>query len=197
MVKIILHKDLRMSTTKNFLSKKVVIVVAVLAVGALSAVLVTSSLSQATAQQEQQQQQRMMTMWSGQSMPQINGSVSLANEVSNFINENVNVSFVEAAQTAQGQVTNGTVLGGHLGVVQEYLVYKFFVADTGNQRGQLVVVDAGNGNVLFTSEDQSFGSFGYPMMFGPWGGGHGGHGGFGGDWHGPGKPHWFGGGMWR
>jgi uncharacterized membrane protein YkoI len=194
MVKIILHKDLRMSTTKNFLSKKVVIVVAVLAVGALSAVLVTSSLSQATAQQEQQQQQRMMTMWSGQSMPQINGSVSLANEVSNFINENVNVSFVEAAQTAQGQVTNGTVLGGHLGVVQEYLVYKFFVADTGNQTGQLVIVDAGNGNVLFTSEGQSFGSFGHPMMFGPWGGGHGG---FGGDWHGPGKPHWFGGGMWR
>ncbi len=192
MVKIILHKDLRMSTTKNFLSKKVVIVVAVLAVGALSAVLVTSSLSQATAQQEQQQ--RMMTMWSGQSMPQINGSVSLANEVSNFINENVNISFVEAAQTAQGQVTNGTVLGGHLGVVQEYLVYKFFVADTGNQMGQLVVVDAGNGNVLFTSEGQSIDSFGHPMMFGPWGGGHGG---FGGDWQGPGKPHWFGGGMWR
>jgi hypothetical protein len=30
------------------------------------------------------------------------------------------------------------------------------------------------------------------MMFGPWGG----HGGFG-EWHGPGKPHWFGGGMWH
>jgi hypothetical protein len=178
-----------MSTTKNFLSKKVIIVVAVLAIGALSAVLVTSSLVQATAQQEQRQ--RMMTMWSGQGMPQINGSVSLADEASNFINENVNVSFVEAAQTAQGQVTNGTVFGGHLGVVQEYLVYTLFVANTANQTAQVVIVDTGNGNVLYTSEGQPFGSFGHPMMFGPWGG-HG----FG-EWHGPGKSHGFGGGMWR
>src|SRR5919107_4885964 len=179
-----------MSTTKNFLNKKVIIVVAVLAVGALSAVLVASSLAQATAQQDQQQ--RMMMAWSGQGMPQINGSVSLANEASNFINENVKVSFVAAAQTAQGQVTNGTVLGGHLGAVQGYLVYTFFVVDAANQTGHLVIVDAGNGNVLHTSEGQSFGSFGHQMMFGPLGG----YGGFG-EWHGPGNPHWFGGGMWR
>lgn len=178
-----------MSTTKNFLNKKVIILVAVLAVGALSAVLVASSLAQATAQV---QQQRMMMMSFGEGMPQINGSVSIANEASNFINENVNVSFVEAAQTAQGQVTNGTVLGGHLNIVQGYLVYTFFVANTGSQTGHSVIVDAGNGDVLHTSEGQSFGSFGRPMMFGPWSG----HGGFG-ESHGLGKPHWFGGGMWR
>jgi uncharacterized membrane protein YkoI len=177
-----------MSTTKDLLNKKAIILAAVLAVGALSAVLVASSLAQANAQQEQQQ--RMMIF--GEGLPQINGSVSVANETRNFINENVKVSFVEAAQTAQGQVTNGTVLGGHLGVVQGYLVYTFFVADTASQTGHLVIVDAGNGNVLHTSEGLSFGSFGHPMMFGLWGG----HGGFG-DWHGQGKPHWFGGGMWH
>src|ERR671920_913027 len=169
-----------MSTTKNFLNKKVIIVVAVLAVGALSAVLVASSLAQATAQQDQQQ--RMMMAWSGQGMPQINGSVSIANEASNFINENVKVSFVAAAQTAQGQVTNGTVLGGHMGIVQGYLVYTFFVADAGNQTGHLVIVDAGNGNVLHTSEGRSFSSFGPLMMVGRWGG----HTGFG-EWQVPGK----------
>jgi hypothetical protein len=178
-----------MSTTKNFLNKKVIIVVAVLAVGALSAVLVASSLAQATAQQEQRQ--RMMMAWSGEGMPQINGSVSIANEVSNFINENVKVSFVAAAQTAHGQVTNGSVLGGHLGIVQGYLVYTFFVADAANQTGHLVIVDAGNGNVLYTSESQSLGSFGHPMMFGAWSG-HG----FG-DWHGLGNRHGLGGGIWR
>jgi uncharacterized membrane protein YkoI len=177
-----------MSTTKNFLNKKVIIVVAVLAVGALSAVLVASSLAQATAQE---QQQRMMMSF-GEGMPQINGSVSVANETINLIKENVKVSFVAAAQTAQGQVTNGTVLGGHLGVVQGYLVYTFFVADAANQRGHLMIVDAGNGNVLHTSEGQSFSSFGPPMMFGRWGG----HTTFG-EWHGLGKPHWFGGGMWH
>lgn len=178
-----------MSTTKNFLNKKVIIVVAVLAVGALSAVLVVSSLAQATAQE--QQQQRMMTGF-GEGIPQINGSVSVVNETSNFIKENVKVSFVAAAQTAQGQVANGTVLGGHLGVVQGYLVYTFFVADADSQRGHLVIVDAGNGDVLHTSEGRSFSSFGPPMMFGRWGG----HTGFG-EWHGLGKPHWFGGGMWH
>jgi uncharacterized membrane protein YkoI len=177
-----------MSKTKNFLTKKVIIVVAVLAVGALSAVLIVSPLVQATAQE--QLQQRMMMF--GEGLPQINGSVSLANETNNFINENVKVSFLAAAQTAQEQVTNGTVLGGHLGVLQGYLVYTFFVSDTDNQLGHLVVVDSGNGNVLFTSEGHPFGSFGHPIGLGPWSG----HGGIG-QWHGLGKPHWFGGGMWR
>src|SRR3712207_4661041 len=128
-----------MSETKNFLTKKVIIVVAILAVGALSAVLVVSSLAQAIAQEQQEGQQRRMMIWSGEGLPQINGSVSVANETTNFINENVNVSFVEAARTAQGQVTNGTVFGGHLGIVQGYLVYTFFVSDINNQTGHLVV----------------------------------------------------------
>ena len=184
-------------TTKNFLNKKVIIVVSLLAIGTLSAVFVVSSLAQAIAQEQQEDQDRMM-IWSSEGLPQINGSVSVANETTAFISENLNISFVEAAQTAQGQITNGTVLGGHLGVIQGYLTYKFFVADIDNQTGRLVIVDAGNGNVLFTSDGKSLGSFGHPsMMFGPWGGG-GGHGGiFGGGWHGLGKPHWFGGGPWR
>jgi uncharacterized membrane protein YkoI len=161
-------------TTKNFLNKKVIIVGAVLAIGALSTVLVVSSLAQATAQEQQQQYgQKMMIDWSGQGIiPPINGSVSVANETSNFINENVNVSFVAAAQTAQGQITNGTVLGGHLGVVQGYLVYKFFVADAANQTGHLTVIDAGNGNVLYASEGHMLGSFGHSSMYGHWNGGH-------------------------
>jgi uncharacterized membrane protein YkoI len=168
-------------STKNLLSKKVIIV-AILAVGAASAILVASSIAQATAQQ---QQQRMM--WAGEGMPRINGSVSVANQTISFINENVRVEFVAAAETAQGQVDGGRVLGGHLGVVQGYLVYTFFVANMGNQTGHLVIVDAGNGDVLYTSEGHAFGSFG--PMAGHWGGhGYGG-------WHGPWKGHGWG--MWR
>jgi uncharacterized membrane protein YkoI len=163
-----------MSATRrsNLLSKKV-IVVAILAVGAVAAILVASSIAQAIAQQQQHYHQKMMMMmrWgSGEGIPQINGSVSVANEVSNFINETVKVPFVAAAQTAQGQVTNGSVLGGHLGVVQGYLVYTFFVANTANQTGHLTVIDAGNGEVLYTSEGQPLGSFGHSSMYGHWGG---------------------------
>jgi uncharacterized membrane protein YkoI len=178
-----------MSTRSNLLSKKVIIVVAILAVGAVSFILVASSIAQATTAQQQQHQRMMGMMWSGQGIPQINGSVSVANEAINFINENVKIPFVAAAETAQGQVTNGTVLGGRLGVVQGYLVYTFFVANTTNQTGHLTVVDAGNGDVLYTSESQPLGSFGHPMMFGLWGG-HGGYGGGGGPWKGHGLELW-------
>ena len=64
---------------------------------------------------------------SGEAILQINASVSIANETNNLINEKVNVSFVEAAQTAQGRVSNGAVYGGQLGIVWGYLVYTFKV----------------------------------------------------------------------
>lgn len=116
-------------------------------------------------------------------IPQINGSVSVANEASNFINENVRVPFVEAAQTAQGQVANGIVLGVHLGMVQGYLVYKFFVvANNANQAGHLTVIDAGNGNMLYTSEGHPLGSFGHSSIFGPRSGGGYDDGGWSGPW---------------
>lgn len=172
----------------SLLSKKM-LVVAILVVGAVSAILVTSSyMAQAAAQQQQEQQKRMIMWLDGRGdLPQINGSVSVTEEARNFISENANVSFVTAAETAQGQVPDGRVFGGHLGVVQGYLVYTFFVANTGNQTGHVVIVDAGNGSVLYTSEGHSLGSFG------PLGGHWGGHGGFAG-WHGPWKGrHW---GMW-
>lgn len=156
----------------NLLSKKVIIV-AILAVGAIATVLAASSIAQATAQQQQKM------MWSGEGMLQINGSVSVADGASNFINENVKVSFVAAAETAQGQVNDGKMLGGHLGVVQGYLVYTFFVANTANQTGHLTMIDAGNGEVLYTSGSQPLGSFGH------WGGhAYGG-------WHGNWKAHGF------
>src|ERR671933_61320 len=180
-------------STKNFLSKKVIILVAVLAVGALSVVLMASSIAQATAQQ---QQQKMMMAWSGQGMPKINGSVSVVNETTKFIKENTKVPFISAAQTAQGQVKNGTVLGGHIGILQGYLVYTFLVLEEDTNSGQmahLVVVDVGNGNVLYTSPvgQSPFGIFGHSMMFGP-SAGHGFEG-----WHGPGGMHGFGWPIWH
>jgi type II secretory pathway pseudopilin PulG len=177
-----------MSTRRlNLLSKKVIIVVAILAVGAVSAILVASSIAQTTTAQQQQYRQRMMMGmmgWSDEAIiPQINGSVSVANEASNFINENVRVPFVEAAQTAQGQVANGTVLGGHLGMVRGYLVYKFFVmTNNANQAGHLTVIDAGNDNMLYTSEGHPLGSFGHSSIFGPRSGGGYDDGGWSGPW---------------
>ena len=91
-------------------------------------------------------------------MPQrvnITGSTS----VFKIIQDNVKVSFTDAANAAQKQVSGGTVVGGHLGLVQGYLVYAFKVADTTNNTSHLVIVDAGNGQVLHVSQGYQMGHF--------------------------------------
>jgi hypothetical protein len=85
-------------------------------------------------------------------MANITGSVNVREAINNFINQNQKVSFSQASETAQNQITNGTVLGGHIGIAQGYLVYTFFVADNGIETGYRVTVDPGNGQVLHTSE---------------------------------------------
>ena len=131
-------------------------------------------------------------------LPKITGSVNVAQIVKGFMNDNLKVSFLQATEIATKQITNGTVVGGHLGVVQGYLIYTFFVVNAQNKIGYLTIVDAGNGHVLYTSQGQSMGSFGRPAVgsFGP-SGVHGFGGGF---WHGsfgPWGSNGIGNGMWQ
>jgi len=116
--------------------------------------------------------------------------VNVRDGIKNFFAENAKTPFVTAAQTAQDQITNGTVLGGHLGVTQGYLAYTYFVVDPTNDAAHKVIIDAGNGQVLYTSEGKQMGSFRESMFgHGPGQFGHGpgpfghGPGPFGGFWH--------------
>lgn len=115
-------------------------------------------------------------------MPEITGSVNVKEQTRNFINNNTKLSFIDAATTAQQQVEGGKVVGGHIGVVQGYLVYTFIVTDAAGEAGHKVLVDAGNGEVLYKSEGHEIGTmmFGH-RGFGSGGFGHGKH--FGGWWH--------------
>src|SRR5918995_3974306 len=47
--------------------------------------------------------------------------------------------FITAAQTAQNQIANGTVLGGHIGVTQGYLTYTYYVANPTNDTAHIVI----------------------------------------------------------
>ena len=81
----------------------------------------------------------------------IDGSVNITEQVSNQILSEAKVAFSEAAATAADAVDNGKVLDGHLGVIEGFLVYSFRVVDD-ESRTFSVIVDAGNGQVLHTSE---------------------------------------------
>jgi hypothetical protein len=84
--------------------------------------------------------------------PTIAGSVNVGQTAMNFLKGNLKVSFLQAAEIAGKQVANGTIVAGHLGVVQGYLVYTFFVVNTQDQTRHLIMVDAGNAKVLHSSQ---------------------------------------------
>jgi uncharacterized membrane protein YkoI len=81
----------------------------------------------------------------------IDGSVNITEQVANQILSEAKVAFPEAAATAAGAVDNGKVINGNLGVIEGFLVYSFTVVDDENKIFT-VIVDAGNGEVLHTSE---------------------------------------------
>lgn len=82
--------------------------------------------------------------------PSIQGSI----DIKQIITSNIKTKFSDAANTAAGAVSNGMVLGGNIGVMQGYLVYTFKVMD-GKNNVYFVVIDVGNGKVLYTSPGHS------------------------------------------
>lgn len=86
-------------------------------------------------------------------IPQLNGSVNIDQQANQFIQGNLRVPFATALETAQAEVQNGTAMSGRIAVVQGYLVYIFKVGNFDNETSRIVIVDAGNGGVLYTSQD--------------------------------------------
>jgi uncharacterized membrane protein YkoI len=178
------------SNPKKLMNKKVLIPVILGAGVLLSAIFLASPFVYTWAQLQQQTvtNNTQMREERGIAIPQINGSISVGDNIQNFLKENAKLSFVAAAETAQDQITNGTVLEGHLGVTQGYLTYTYFVVDPTKETTHKVIIDAGNGQILHTSEGRPIGSLDQQTfgLLGPWKGhGFGGpwHHGFGGPWH--------------
>jgi hypothetical protein len=97
-------------------------------------------------------------------IPKIAGSVHAEQTVKNVIKDNLKVSFLQASELAAKQIANSTIVGGHLEVVQGYLVYAFFVVNAQDQTGHLIIVDAGNPEVLYTSQGQPMGPFSLQLL---------------------------------
>ena len=182
---------------------------AILGVGImLSAILILSSPFDSTWAQQQQQLpltgfNKTSDMSEYAEIPKVNGSVNVRDGIKSFLVENTKVPFITGAQTAQDQIANGTVLGGHIGTTQGYLTYTYLVVTPTNDTAHKVIVDAGNGKVIHTSEGKQLGSVARSMFgslgegigherlggisgFGPFGHGFGpfhNNGGLGGFWH--------------
>jgi hypothetical protein len=188
---------LTMTTTKEktnskIASKKVLLTAAIAAVVAsviLTGVFVVyPAISSVYAVQSNNNNTSATAIVSGNygQLPNITGSINVMQMTKNIIKDNLKVSFSQAADIAGKQITNGTVVGGHLGVVQGYLVYIFFAVNPETHTAYHTIIDGGNGKVLYTSPGQQMGGrggfFGTPGALGGAFGPHGLAGGFG---HGP------------
>ena len=122
---------------------------------ALAALVLPIPLREISAQETNSTQLNPMRS----EIPQLNGSVNVREQSNQIIQDNVQVPFATALETAQAEVGNGTAISGNLGVVQGYLVYIFKMANFDAQTSRTVIVDAGNGSALYTSGD-------IPLYFG-------------------------------
>ena len=150
MYKVLTQSLYYVTTIKNFVNKKTMLISAIMGVGIILSAIVSAAPNRYLwAQQEMVTNNNSSTHYG---IPNINGSISVKEQMKNFFKENTKIPFITAAETALKQFQNGTVLGGHLGITQGYLTYTFFLVDQTNETGHKVIVDAGNGKVLFTSE---------------------------------------------
>ena len=165
-------------------SSKQVVVFGGLAIAlAIVAIVLSIPLREISAQETNSTQPNIMRA----EIPQLNGSVNIREQANQFLQDSVQVPFATALETAQAQVENGTAISGSLGVVQGYLVYIFKLANFDAETSRIVIVDAGNGSVLYTSGDMplhfgGLGCGGGPGAFGGGGGHHYHKGFFGNQW---------------
>lgn len=83
-------------------------------------------------------------------MDNIVGSINVRQAAKTFLSEHLHVTLTDASKAAESQ-GNGTAVKGSLGVVHDYLVYTITVANMNDGTIHKVIVDAGNGKVLYTS----------------------------------------------
>jgi uncharacterized membrane protein YkoI len=127
------------------------VMVAVLA--AAATFVLPSALAQGTNSTQSNSNQSGTTT---STIPSIKGSVSIQNATNAFVRDNVKVPFATALSTVQGKASsNERVSGGSLSNVQGYLVYTFKVTNYDAGTYKIVIVDAGNGSILYTSQDMT------------------------------------------
>ena len=95
--------------------------------------------------------------WKQHDMPEISGSLPASDSMQENI-EMEKIHFSVATAVAENAVTDGQAIKGKLEAVQGFLVYKFGIVD-GDGLFHKVIVDAGNGFTLYTSEGKSIDNF--------------------------------------
>ena len=116
-------------------------------------------------------------------LPNITGSIPLRSTISGALSSKVKTSLSDAIGIAQKAVgTNTSATLAFIRPLNGYLIYDVHVRNNSNNTTTAVIVDAGNGKVLYKQTPPSliFGNLGFGQhgtfgqgKMGPWFGGHG------------------------
>lgn len=133
------------------------------AILAAAAIALPSALAQGTNSTQSNGSQS-----GAKAIPDIKGSMSIQNATNAFVRDNTKIPLATALTTVQNQAgSNERVTGGQLAQVQGHLVYTFKVVNYNAGTYKVVIVDAGNGSVLYTSDSMTLQNGG--LGCGSWG----------------------------
>lgn len=98
------------------------------------------------------------------SYPEISGSIAVGDSDYQGLEQ---ITLSDAMRIAQGQVTDSNAMWGDLKVIQGYLVYKVGLLSD-DDKFYKVLVDAGNGDVLYVSDAKTKDSWANHSKDGKW-----------------------------
>jgi hypothetical protein len=151
------------TSSRNPLSKKVLIfgVIIVAAVTLLTAAISSGVLAQVNSSITGTNQANPSLNY----LPNITGSIPLGSTINGAISSKVKTTLSDAVSTAQKAVGSNTfVTSAFIRPLNGYLVYDIHVRNNSNNAPSAVIIDPGNGKVLYTQALQSSFGKGY---FGP------------------------------
>lgn len=106
------------------------------------------------------------------------GTIPLGSTIKKALSSQVKIPLTEAVSTAQkGVGSNSSATLAFLRPLNGYLVYDIHVTNNSNNTSYAIIIDPGNGQVLYHQALTPFSSAGHPFMFGKGGAGalYGGH----------------------
>lgn len=105
------------------------------------------------------------TVSNPQSATQKPGSINLAQGATDFLNNNLNATLVDAMTAAEASVPDSISVGGHFSAVRGILVYNVTEVNIDTNIGYNVLVDPANSKVLSITSTSQIGKLGLPTGF--------------------------------
>jgi uncharacterized membrane protein YkoI len=158
-------------TQENIMEARKILFIGTILLAAATIVgasILSQAIASAITQQNNTNSQNNMTFYHRASpLSNLTGSIQLGPTIKQAILSKVNISLDKAIPIAQQAVSsNSSVTSAFIRPLNGYLVYDIHVTNNNNNTLYAVIVDPGNGKILYNKALTSLSPSGQPLMFG-------------------------------